>query len=435
MTSTPTLDSGAVLAAARRHRAEADAAERAVLADALAWAELHLTVDPEEAATWGDTPVPLAGDGAPHVSQFAVIEFGAVLGMSRRSAEELVGDVVELAYRLPRTWARVTAGRLKAWKARHVAHATRDLTREAAAFVDAQVSAFANRISPAELQRLIDTAIATFMPEHAAEIAAAAADTRDVRVDHGQISFAGTSRIEGEIDFLDALDLDNALQTGAAQLAELGSDLPLGARRAATLGNLARGELALDLEAPEAPSPGRRTQSHREVVLYVHLSEDAITTGTGTALAERSRRLFTAEQIREWSGTAGRVTIKPVIDLNDEITSTGYQPSDRLREQVVLRDWFCPFPYCERSARHGDLDHIEAYDPDGPAGQTTTSNLAPPCRTHHRVKTFSSWTYTMLEPGVYLWRSPHGYTFLKDRNGTRDLTPRPVDPPGEPPGS
>lgn len=372
MNSAPTLDSAAVLAAARRHRAEADAAERAVLADALAWAQLHLADpgDERDVATWGDTPVPLAGEGAPHISQFAVIELGAVLGMSRRSAEDLVADAVELAYRLPQTWTRVTAGTVKAWRARHVAQATRDLSLDAAGFVDAQVSTFANRISSAELQRLIDSAIATFMPELAREIAAAAEDTRNVRVDHGQISFAGTSRLEGEIDFLDALDLDNALRAGAAQLAELGSDLSLDARRSVALGSLARGELALDLEAP---TPAR----HREVVLYVHLSEDAIATGTGIALTENGRRLFTAEQIRLWCGTAGRVTIKPVIDLSTEITCAGYQPSDRLREQIVLRDRFCPFPFCERSARHGDLDHIEPYDAGGSPGQTTTSNLIP----------------------------------------------------------
>jgi len=431
MTSAATLDSATVLAAARRHRAEADTAERAVLSDVLAWAELHLTLDPDEAATWGDTPVPLAGEGAPHVSQFAVLELGAVLGMSRHSAEALVGDVIELAHRLPRTWTQVTTGELKAWKARHVAQATRDLSAYAAAFVDAQVAAFANRISPAELQRLIDTAIAQHMPDLAAEIAAAAADTRDVRIDHTQISFAGTSRIEAEIDFLDALDLETALQAGAARLADLGSDLPLGARRALTLGDLARSETPLDLpDGASADQPQPQTRAHREVVLYVHLHQDAITTRTGTAYVENHRRLFTAEQIREWCSTAGRVTVRPVIDLNAQITSTGYQPSDTLREQVILRDRFCPFPYCENSARLGDLDHIEPYDPDGPPGQTTTNNLAGPCRTHHRLKTFSTWTYTQIEPGVFLWRSPHGYQFLKDRHGTRDLTPRPADPPG-----
>ena len=35
----------------------------------------------------------------------------------------------------------------------------------------------------------------------------------------------------------------------------------------------------------------------------------------------------------------------------------------------------------------------------------------------------------MVEPGVYLWHSPYGYSYLRDRNGTTDLTPTPVEPP------
>ena len=33
----------------------------------------------------------------------------------------------------------------------------------------------------------------------------------------------------------------------------------------------------------------------------------------------------------------------------------------------------------------------------------------------------------MIEPGTYLWRSPHGYTYYVDLTGTE-----PTDPPGEP---
>lgn len=122
------------------------------MAKVLEWAELHQVADPEEQqiATFGDTPVSLAGEGAPHVSHFAVIEFGAVLGMSRRSTELLFADVIELGHRLPKTWDRVTSRTLKSWRARQVAQATQILSPDAAAYVDGQVAAFASRISPAE---------------------------------------------------------------------------------------------------------------------------------------------------------------------------------------------------------------------------------------------------------------------------------------------
>src|SRR5690348_16748512 len=142
MTSTISLDSDAVLAAAQRDREEAEAAERRVLERVAEWAELHRVDDPDTAsvATFGDTPVPLAGEGAPHVSHFAVIEFGAVLGMSRRTTENLFAEVIELAHRLPQTWSRVRAGELKSWRGRHIAGFTRDLSPQAAAYVDAQVA-------------------------------------------------------------------------------------------------------------------------------------------------------------------------------------------------------------------------------------------------------------------------------------------------------
>ncbi|MCW2754097.1 MAG: endonuclease [Marmoricola sp.] len=88
------------------------------------------------------------------------------------------------------------------------------------------------------------------------------------------------------------------------------------------------------------------------------------------------------------------------------------------------------FAHCNRSARTADLDHIEPYDPNGPPDETTTANLGSLCRPHHRLKTFGGWSYTMIEPGTFLWRSPYGYHYLRDQTGTTDLTRRPVHPPG-----
>jgi len=440
MTTTSTLETGAVLAAARREQDEAEAAQTRYLQRVAQWAELHRIEDPDTAtrtiATFGDTPISLAGEGAPHVAQFAVLEFGAALHLTRRAAEHLFSDVLELVPRLPLTWTRTTTGTLTSARARRIADATQALSPEAAAYVDAHVAPVADRISIAELHRTIDTAIARFMPAHAEQIAAAAEQTQGVEILYDQPSYTGTCRILGDLDLADAQDLEQAIQAGAEQQKQLGSELPLGARRAKALGNLARGEIVFDynsglpsptetsIETNTAPTVGKR-----QVMLYVHLSEDALRSG-GTGRTENAgQHLVTADQIREWCRTAGKVTVRPVIDLNDELTTPGYRPTETQREQVTLRDRWCPFPFCECNARHGDQDHITPYDPDGPPDQTTSSNLGPPCRTHHRVKTFSDWTYTKISADAYLWRSPHGYVFLKDRTGTRDLTPRPVEPP------
>jgi hypothetical protein len=418
MTSGSMIDSSAVLAAARRARAAADAAEVEVLAQALAWAELHVVSSVEESATWGDSPIPLAGEGAPLVSEFCVMEFAAALGLSTDAGRSLIAHALEIAHRLPLVWARVQAGSLQVWRARRVAEQTIGLSAEAAGYVDRQVAPYAHRMGPAATERLVDQAIGLFMPQLAEEIAEHAADGRHLTIDHRSVSFAGTSRISGELDLADALDLEKALQHGAQQLADLGIEAHLDARRAMALGALARGDQALDLETP-APAPHRR-----RLELFVHLNGD-----TETAMVENAgTHLITKDQVAEWARIPGtQVTIRPVIDLNHTHTTPGYDIPDRIRDHIILRDRTCVFPWCTRPARSADIDHIEPYEA---GGQTSTTNLAALCRRHHRLKTFGSWTYTQIEPGTFLWRSPHGYSYLRDQTGTRDLTPRPVDPPG-----
>ncbi len=140
---------------------------------------------------------------------------------------------------------------------------------------------------------------------------------------------------------------------------------------------------------------------------------------------------MTADQIRAWCGRPDtEVVVKPVIDLNQQIRVDRYEIPDRLTEQTALRDGSCVFPWCSRPARSCDTDHVIPHARGGP---TCSQNLAPLCRRHHRLKTHSTWTYTVLEPGTYLWSSPHGYQFLRDHTGTLDVSRDRPRPPADPP--
>ena len=110
----------------------------------------------------------------------------------------------------------------------------------------------------------------------------------------------------------------------------------------------------------------------------------------------------------------GKVIVRPVLDLTDGWAVDQHDPPERMREQVVLRDTHCVFPGCTRDSRTCDLDHITPYiplDEGGPPGQTRPSNLAPLCRTHHRVKTHTMWDYKPLDDGGYTWTSPTGHQY------------------------
>jgi hypothetical protein len=251
--------------------------------------------------------------------------------------------------------------------------------------------------------------------------------------------------MEAELDIADALDLDRALAHGAATLKALGSAAPLGARRSAALGELARTQTALDLHTQG--STGARDldglPAAREVVLHAHF--DASVDGLATVFGpngrmEEGQHLVLLDQIKDWcADSRTKVTIKPVIDLNAQLSTTAYEVPDRIREQIVLRDRTCVFPWCTRPARGCDIDHVTEHDPDAEAegrpqpGPTATWNLACLCRFHHRLKTFTAWRYRMVEPGVVEWTSPHGHRYRRDREGTTPIDrAEPPDPPGIP---
>ena len=431
-TTRADLDTAAaVLAFARDSRATADRAEADLLVAAVTWAEQHPPESIHLAATWpgagGDTGLTLAGQGAPLVAEFCIAEFAAAIGRSTDSGRVLIAHALELKYRLPKTYRRVEAAGEPAgvapWRARRIAEATLGLSPEAATFVDTQVAPFAHKIGPAQLDRLIAEVIARFMPDQALEDAQRAADRRHVTFHHQQVSFAGTTLVEGELDLADALDLDAAITRGAEQLRLAGSTESLDVRRALAAGDLARHQLALELDTDDDSGSATSTKP-RQVVLYVHLSEAAIT-GTSSVLnfarVENHRRGVTADQVRTWCANPDTiVTVKPVIDLNEHLHVDAYEVPDRLAEQTQLRDSTCVFPWCTRPARTSDCDHVIPY---AEGGTTCSCNIAALCRRHHRLKTHSTWTYTVLEPGSFLWSSPHGYQFLRDHTGTLDVTP------------
>jgi hypothetical protein len=477
------LSPAAVLSAIRDRKTAEDRAAADQLLLAAAWADLHPPESIHDAASFTvpgcEHEEPIAGEGAPLVAEFCVAELGGVLGISTTAAKKLIGHALELRHRLPRLWEQVHAGQVPAWRARAVAdttiHSSPALTAEAAGFVDAQVAAVAGRIGTAQLDRLVAETIkrydlATADPTQDPEDGYLAVDPRHVSVNKDDVHYAGTLRIEAEVDIADALDLDRAVAHHAATQKALGSQLPLDARRAKALGDLARTQTALDLafqdsgvanggfEArgvhPEEPrdEASRRARTSttegdddstdnlpaaREVVIHAHFDASVVGEQTvfgPTGRMENGQRLVLLDQVRSWcADSRTNVTIKPVIDLNAQLTAQGYEIPDRLREQVQLRDRTCVFPRCTRPARGCDIDHVIPYDHDAEAegrpqpGPTQTDNLACLCRFHHRLKTHSPWRYETTAPGVFEWTSPHGHRYRRDHTGTTD-----IDPPGPP---
>ncbi|GAB3662327.1 hypothetical protein GCM10027596_23560 [Nocardioides korecus] len=445
-----------VLAYARDRRDARDHADAQLFMAAAIWGEQHPAESIHDAAwmtpTYLERPLAIAGDGAPLVAEFAIPELAAALGLSTDSGRNLIGRALEVKHRLPRLWARVVAGEVPVWRAKNIADQTITLTPEAAAHVDAQVAAYAHKVGYAAVERLVTEVIARFMPDRAREDAEKAADGRHVTFRHDRptpdSAIGGMTYLHAQLDTADARDLDHALAHEAAVLKAAGCDKSLDVRRAMAAGELGRqhtrDQLTLDLLGEAAddgvcdpvvtPTIESRPKA-RQVVLHVHLSRAALTrSGTDAgclhlARVEEGRRIVTADQVRGWCANPDtHVTVRPVVDTEDLIHVEAYEVPDRLQHQAQLRDHTCVFPWCSAPARKADCDHVIAHADGGP---TCSCNLAPLCRRHHRLKTHALWTYTTVSPGTYLWSSPHGYQFLRDPGGTRDVTTdRPRVPPG-----
>ena len=398
----------------RADRAERDVAEVQMLRHAgREWCAAHeVTVD--EAATvvehGRDTGLALAGAGAPCVSEFAVIELAAALGMTADACRRYVGQVLEVRYRLPRLWARVTDGELPWWRAARIADHTQALPTggcgpcgPAAGGGGAQGRGGPDRAAlpggPGHLR-----------PRRGRGEAVAAAEARHVDVHTRDAGRHGTVDVVASVDTADALDLEAAVAQAAAELKAGGSTESLDVRRSMALGVIARHYLG------DALNTGRETgplTKPRQVVINVHLRD----------ARHRSLRHHPCpdlvEQVRGWcTNPDTQVIIRPIRDLNDHIRVDAYEVPDRLADQADERDGTCVHPWCTRPARSCDKDHCQPYDR---GGTTASDNVAPLCRRTIGPRPTTGWGYRILRPGAYLWTSPTGLTYYRDGTGTTDL--------------
>ena len=367
------------------------AAECRELVLAAQWADLHPadTLHPATGTVLPGTERArrFGGEGTPEAGEFAAAELGVLLGRSHHAAATLIADALDLRHRLPRLWAALQAGRVRVWQARHVAARTRatGLTLPQARQVDASTSGYLASLAWGRFTDLLEARII------AADPAAAEARRRAAELDRfvatGQSTEHGLKTLiakatAGEIIYLVAVidRIADILHTG-------GDTDPIGPRRAKALGILAHPEHALTLltqhthhhqtttrwsrSPPRQPSssvveePARRasrnhpSETRPPATLYVHISREAMLTGTGVARMEDVGPI-TIGQATEFLRHS-RVTIRPVLDLTADQPVDAYEVPARLREQIHLRTPASAFPWSPSIGRGMDLDHTIPY--------------------------------------------------------------------------
>ena len=231
------------------------------------------------------------------------------------------------------------------------------------------------------------------------------------------------------LDTPDADLLDQTIGRIAADLKDLGDTDTVDVRRARAVGILADPQHALDLHVrPRAAAPPA-TAHGRCANLYVHLTparprRDLTATG-----AVRSRSSAPPPPSCSPTGSpatphvGAKITLRPVLDLNYDRAVDQHDPPAAMREtrhpaRRPLRVPRLP-PRLPRPATSTTSPPTSHSTRAGHRARPTPANLAPLCRTHHRIKTHTAWDYKRLDGGGYTWTAPTGHQY--DRHPVTNL--------------
>ncbi|TVZ02649.1 HNH endonuclease [Trebonia kvetii] len=106
-----------------------------------------------------------------------------------------------------------------------------------------------------------------------------------------------------------------------------------------------------------------------------------------------------------------RFDVVPTHDCDHRYQTSAYQPGERLRRLVQVRDHECTFPTCSRAAHQSDFEHAVPFDK---GGKTDACNAGMRSRRCHRVKQSPGWTLTQPKPGWHHWTTPTGRTYIQE---------------------
>jgi len=421
------VNESAIGSATQRLRDAIEARTRAEIAEAVAVAELaaeHGWTGEDTFDVVGTRPVRIGADGTALVDEFLPLEVAALKGISVAAATWLIRDVVNLKARHPLLWFQAIKGLVPMFRAGQLAAevARFDLSLDEARALD---ELLAPKVPTLPWRRVLQLArglvaeIAASKVEALAERARSARFVRKLPTEDPTVAY-----LSCRVDTSDAIFFDGMVDRIADLLGERGDGDTKEIRRAKAVGILAtpaRAQLMLAEAAgmvSTGPTSGMGSSDPRllpEATVYVHVAEETLLSGRGTARVEGVGPLA-ATMLKHLIGNC-RIRVTPVVRPFAKVAVDSYEIPDRIRRQVVLRDQFEVFPFSSRSARRQDLDHTDPYR-TGRRGQTSAANLGPLSRKAHRAKTHGGWRLEQPRAGIFWWCSPAGERFRVGPNGS-----------------
>lgn len=121
-----------------------------------------------------------------------------------------------------------------------------------------------------------------------------------------------------------------------------------------------------------------------------------------------------ARALAHSGGTWQRLVTDPLSGALLDVGRTRYRPPAAIADFVRNRDGHCVVPACSTPAESCQLDHIDGW---AFGGITSAATLATMCPNDHAGKTTGAFELRHLGDGDFLWTTPTGHRYLRDRFG------------------
>ncbi|HEY5230873.1 MAG TPA: DUF222 domain-containing protein [Galbitalea sp.] len=341
-------------------------------------------------------------------------QVAALLTITERTAENLIGYALTLDSAFPKTLEALTRGELSWQHATVIVDELGALTTESRETLEELALEHAGSVTPHKLGRIVRLARESQNPETISERHEAARHLRGVALEDGA---DGMSTLFYTDSSVQVHAVFNRLTTAARGVNGPLETRSLNERRADIFAHVMLAEI--DGQVPGVV-PDEDDDEHfvrwfrgirAQVILAVPVltllgqsDEPAILNGcvpidpvTARRLAGRTKSLV-------------RILTHPETGATLSIGRRRYKVPKDLRTYLQIRDLTCRFPGCEQPAQLSDMDHTLDWQF---GGETRASNLASLCPGHHTLKGDSAWTVTQADDnsGILTWIDPSGRSY------------------------
>jgi hypothetical protein len=346
-------------------------------------------------------------------------QVAALLTITEKSAENLIGYSLTLADAFPNTLAALTRSEIS-WQ--HATVIVDELgaldkpSREAieAVALEAVTLDHAASVTPHKLGRIVRLARESQHPETIPERHEAARHLRGVSVDDGADGMSSLVYTDSSVQ---VHAIFNRMTTAAHGVNGPLETRSLNERRADIFAHILLAQVDGEVPGvvPDEHDDERFVRWFRGIRAEVILSVPVLTllgTSDQPAILDGWVPIdpVTARRLVGGAKSVVRILTHPETGATLSVGRRRYKVPKALRTYLQIRDLTCRFPGCVQPAELSDIDHTLDWQF---GGETNVSNLACLCPGHHTLKGDTAWTVTQADDnsGILTWTDPSGRTY------------------------